>query len=201
MPSGGSKATAMGHTAGSHAVRDLDSTSTHDQPWPLRMIVRGFSRYAETVESLPFLERVKLIIVADFVLYSFLPGNFPITTIRLIGHADTDPERERREPGSVKRISEKRATLVQQFLQKEVALRGRTLRLAQVNPNPDMIRWVKSGVGSSEPDEANVLRKKTHANMTEADRKLNRRVQIFLEPGPWQYQNRQMRQERSGTPC
>jgi hypothetical protein len=86
----------MNYTVGNRTVVDLDSAATHDTPGPFRMIVRGFSRYAETAESLPLLERVKLAIVVDFILDSFLPGNLPIMAVRLIGHADTDPDRERR---------------------------------------------------------------------------------------------------------
>jgi hypothetical protein len=38
-------------------------------------------------------------------------------------------------------------------------------------------------VGATQPAPENVKRHRTPANMTEADRKLNRRVEIFLEPG------------------
>jgi hypothetical protein len=174
----------MNYTGGNQAVVDLDSRATHEMQGPFRMIVRGFSRYAETAESLPLLERIKLTIVADFVVESFVPGNLPIIGMRLIGHADTDPERERRDPGSVKRISEKRAAEIERYLKREIGLRTWMSRVVKVGPTPDQIRWNSSGVGSTEPDEANVARKKTHANMTEQDRKLNRRARIFLEPGP-----------------
>jgi hypothetical protein len=173
----------MNYTGGNQAVVDLDRAATHKMPGPFRMIIRGFSRYAEKVEALPLTERIKLVIVIDFVVESFLPGNLPITGIQLIGHADTDPDRERREPGSVKRISENRATEIERYLRKEIALRTWMSRIVSVGPTPDKIRWSSSGVGSSEPDEENVKRKKTHSNMTERDRKLNRRVRIFLDPG------------------
>src|SRR4030095_9189878 len=100
----------MNYLGGNQVVIDLDSRSTHDMLGPFRMVVRGFSRYAETAHSLPLLEQIKLVIVADFVVESFLPGNLPVTGMRLIGHADTDPEREHREPGFLQRISEKRAS-------------------------------------------------------------------------------------------
>jgi hypothetical protein len=47
----------------------------------------------------------------------------------------------------------------------------------------DSIDWRVRGVGASQPAAENVRRKKTPANMTEDDRKLNRRVEIILEPG------------------
>jgi hypothetical protein len=173
----------VNYTGANQAVVDLDFNATHNMPGPFRMVVRGFSRYAETVGSLPLLERIKLAIVTDFVVDSFLPGNLPIVGMRLIGHADTDPDRERREPGSVKRISEKRAAEIERYLKRDVGVRAWMSRLGKDGPNPDKIHWDSSGVGSSQPDEENVKRKKTHANMTEQDRKLNRRVRIFLEPG------------------
>ena len=46
-----------------------------------------------------------------------------------------------------------------------------------------MIDWQSSGVGAAEPDTQNVKRHRTPANMTEEDRKLNRRVEIYLAPG------------------
>jgi hypothetical protein len=88
------------------------------------------------------------------------------------------------EPGSVKRISEKRAADIERYLKRDISVRSWMFRIVKVGSNPDQIRWASSGVGSTEPDEENVRRKKTHANMTEEDRKLNRRVQILLDPGP-----------------
>ena len=81
----------MKYTGRNQAIFDLDRFSRHDMPGPFRMVIHKFSRYAETVESLPLLERMKLVLVTDFVVESFLPGNLPIMSIQLIGHADTDP--------------------------------------------------------------------------------------------------------------
>ena len=152
-------------------------------PGPFRMIVRGFSRYAETVESLPIFERIKLVIVVDFVIESFIPGNLPIVGMRLIGHADTDPAREKREPGFVQKISVKRAVEIEKDLKKDIARGTWMNRGLKTGPRPDQIRWLSSGVGSSKPAEENVRHHKTPANMTEEDRKLNRRVEVILEPG------------------
>jgi hypothetical protein len=172
----------MDYTGGNQLIVDLDMNSTHDTQGPFRTVVRGFSRYAETVDSLPLLERIKMVIVTDFVIESFLPGNLPIVGMRLIGHADTDPQREQREPGFVQGISEKRAAEIERVLRKDIA-RGTWIYVGRVGPTPDKIRWAVSGVGASQPDEENVKRKKTHANMTEQDRKLNRRVEILLAAG------------------
>ena len=169
----------MKYTGRNQAIFDLDRFSRHDMPGPFRMVIHKFSRYAKTVESLPLLERMKLVLVTDFVVESFLPGNLPIMSIQLIGHADTDPQREQREPGFVQRTSKKRADLVLRYLKDDVAWRTGIWLLRS-----DKIAWVPSGVGASDPAEENRKRKKTHANMTEQDRELNRRVEIFLEPGP-----------------
>jgi hypothetical protein len=173
----------MNYLGGNQVVIDLDSRSTHDMLGPFRMVVRGFSRYAETAHSLPLLEQIKLVIVADFVVESFLPGNLPVTGMRLIGHADTDPEREHREPGFLQRISEKRASEIARELKNRIAWATWMYSGRSSGPRPDQIRWLTSGVGDSQPDEENMKHGKTHANMIEADRKLNRRVRIFLEPG------------------
>lgn len=172
----------MDYIGTSPVAVDLDSRSTHSMQGPFRAVVHGFSRYAETVNSLPLLERIKLVIVTDFVIESFLPGNLPIMGVRLIGHADTDPQREQREPGFVQQISEKRASEIERDLKKDIARGTWTYTIVTTGPKPDQIQWVTSGVGASQPDEENVKRKKTHANMTEEDRKLNRRVEIILEP-------------------
>lgn len=178
----------MDYTGVNQVFFDLDSSSTHAMPGPFRMVVRGFSRYGDTVDSLPIPERTKLVIVTKFVLESFLPGNLPILGIRLVGHADTDPQREQREPGFIQRISEKRAAEIERYLKNDVARGSSTIIIFKnapvpAGPRPDQIRWQSSGVGASQPDEENKRGHKTHANMTEQDRQLNRRVQIFLEPG------------------
>lgn len=169
----------MKYVGGNQIVTPLDMFSRHDMLGPFRMVVHKFSRYAERVQSLPLLERMKLVLVTDFVVESFLPGNLPIASIQLIGHADTDPQREHRQPGFLMRISKKRAELVTDYLKKDVAWRtGIWLRTS------DKIAWLPSWVGADDPAEENRKRNKTHASMIEKDRELNRRVEIFLEPGP-----------------
>lgn len=174
----------MNYIGGNQVVVDLDSRSRHDMVGPFRIVVSGFSRYAETVHSLPLLERIKLVLVTDFVGESYLPGNLPIIGIRLIGHADTDPQGEQHEPGLERKISEKRVAAIENDLKDSIARSMWMHSGRNAGPKPDQIRWVSSGGGASQPNEENLKRGKTHANMTEQDRKLNRRVQIFLEPGP-----------------
>jgi len=49
-----------------------------------------------------------------------------------------------------------------------------------------MIDWkVLRGVGATQPDPENVRLRRTLENMTEEDRKRNRRVEIVLEPGDY----------------
>jgi hypothetical protein len=147
------------------------------------MVVHNCSRYAETVASLPILERIKLVVVIVFIVECFLPGNLPVMGVKLMGHADFDPERERREPGFLERISEKRAAEVLTELKNSVDRGTWVFGGRKAGPDPAQIRWLSWGVADREPAEENIKRKRTIANMTEADRMLNRRVEIFLEPG------------------
>jgi hypothetical protein len=73
-------------------VFDLDFSATHGSPGPFRMIVRGFSRYRTTVESLPILEKIRLVVTADFIAESFRLGSLPIVSAKIIGHADFDAQ-------------------------------------------------------------------------------------------------------------
>jgi hypothetical protein len=59
------------------------------------MIVREFSRYLTTVESLLILEETPLVVTADFITDSFRPGSLPIASVKIIGHADVDAQRGR----------------------------------------------------------------------------------------------------------
>jgi hypothetical protein len=167
-------------------VFDLDFNATHDSPGPFRMIVRGFSRYHTTVESLPILEKIRLVVTADFIAESFRPGSLPIVSVKIIGHADVDAQRGRSFEQSV---SETRARDVERDLRARVdrltwEFNPTSTPLRRTGPLASTIDWNSIGVGSTEPAPENVARHRTAANMTEADRKLNRRVEIFLEPGP-----------------
>jgi hypothetical protein len=145
--------------------------------------VQGFSRYGEPVESLPLDELIQLRVFTDFINGSFDPGSLPITGIHVIGHADTDLQKGK---AFEQRISETRARNVQTYLKREVE-RNATVnnRLVAGTPTATTINWkTVKGVGATQPSPENLKRGKTPANMTEEDRKRNRRVEIILEPGP-----------------
>jgi hypothetical protein len=149
------------------------------------MVVRNFPRYSKQLNTLPIDENIRLAVVADFIADSYSPGSMPIVGVQLIGHADEDAQRG---PQFEQQISKERAEAVEARLRNDVDRRTWTFSIVQTLPNPNVprpsaIQWTSTGVGASEPDEDNVRRRKTPANMAEQDRKLNRRVVIILEPG------------------
>jgi hypothetical protein len=133
-----------------------------DCPKPTGETVSGFSRYQNSVASLPPRERGKLAIVARSIVRSYSPGCQPVLSVQLVGHADVDPQRERREPGYLERISRERALAVKQALERLVNNRAISWRIS----------WSVAGVGASQLAVANPR--------TEQDRLRNRRVQIWL---------------------
>jgi hypothetical protein len=163
----------------------LDLATTHSLPGPFRMIIDGFSRHNSAVRSLPILQKIRLVVTADFIAESFRPGALPILGVKMVGHADADAQRGRSFEQS---ISETRARDVERELKARVAsltwkFNPTTTPLRNSRPVPDVIDWKSTGVGATQPAPENVRRHRTPANMTEADRMLNRRVQIILEPG------------------
>jgi hypothetical protein len=175
----------MGSATASSSAQDLSAFSPHNIPGLLRMVVHGFPRYQKTVASLDVLEYIKLRVTAEFIAESYKPGALPIIRVRLIGHADRDFQRGAKFEQD---ISEDRARQIRAMLQSEVARLTWTFSVVVTPtntgaPSPSDIDWVPTGVGASEPDPENVRRHKTPQNMNEADRKLNRRVEIILEPG------------------
>jgi hypothetical protein len=175
----------MKWTSPNQTVFDLDLSATHSSPGPFRMIIEGFSRYQSTVQSLPILQRIRLVVTADFIAESFRPGALPILGVKMVGHADADAQRGRSFEQS---ISETRARDIERELKARVTgltweFNPTTNPLRKSRPIPDIIDWKSSGVGATQPAPENVRRHRTSANMTEADRMLNRRVEIVLEPG------------------
>ena len=175
----------MKFTGQNQTIFELDLSATHTGTGPFRMIVRGFSRYRINVGSLEILERIRLVVTADFIAESFRPGNLPITGVKIIGHADFDAQRGRTFEHD---ISVTRAQDVERDLRERVdrltwEFNPIVTPLAQTGPMSRTIDWQSTGVGATKPAAENVKRHRTPANMTEADRKLNRRVEIFLEPG------------------
>ena len=175
----------MRYTGPTQKLVDLDAATTHGNPGPIRMVIRNFPRYAKHLNSLPIDENIRLVVVADFIAESYKPGSLPILGVRLVGHADKDFQRG---PHFEQQISEERAEIVETRLRNDVGIRTFSFNIVQTVPNPNVprpsaIQWISTGVGASEPDEENVRRHNTPANMNEEDRKRNRRVEIILEPG------------------
>src|SRR5689334_22937279 len=85
-------------------------------PEPASETVRGFSRYQNTVASLPSKEQTKLKKVAGLLIRSVRLGCPSIMSVQLTGHADFDPWREQREPGFMYKISLERALAVKNAL-------------------------------------------------------------------------------------
>jgi outer membrane protein OmpA-like peptidoglycan-associated protein len=145
-------------------------------PGPFHTIISGFSQYKTTIDSLPQEEREKVRAVADFVANSFEPGELPILSIKIIGHADKDWHGADYE----KKISEQRAQSAKDILSSEIGIRTLKFVLFKVppgRPTPSQIKWDVTGVGSTQ------MIKKNATQTTEADRKKNQRVEIILEPG------------------
>lgn len=131
-------------------------------PRPTRVTVSGFSRYSNSVASLPTSEQTRVKKVAGLIIRSFRPSCRPIIAVCLVGHADFDPLRERRDPGFMTRLSRARALAVRQALQRLINNRAISSRIA----------WDVLGAGASQL----VVQNPT----TEAGRRHNRRVEIRL---------------------
>jgi len=135
-------------------------------PGPTRETVSGFSRYSNSVASLPPNERTKVAKIARLIVQSFRGGCRPLLTVHLVGHADRDLQRERAEPGFMVRISRNRAMEVRQALERLIDNRAISSRIA----------WDVRGVGASRLAVPNPA--------TEQARMRNRRVELFLSSRP-----------------
>jgi outer membrane protein OmpA-like peptidoglycan-associated protein len=151
-------------------IAELEMTPTRcpvDEP----RTVREFDRYSEDISLLPNDQQKKLVdlSVAITKMVSGLPDvhapDLPEAQVLVAGHADLDAARERREPGFLKIISEKRALAAFCDLRSRVDLFSRT-----------RINWILVGRGVSALAVSNPR--------TEAERKCNRRVEIMLVPPP-----------------
>ena len=132
--------------------------------------VGGFSRYREEVRSLPPTEQARLERVAKLVVTSHTPGQRPIVTIRVVGHADFDTPRR---PVFEHKISGDRARNVLHALMAAIDRHAAaTLR----RPLSGQIRWEHFAMGATRP---------LHPTpRSEAERARNRRVEILLEAVP-----------------
>jgi outer membrane protein OmpA-like peptidoglycan-associated protein len=77
-------------------------------------VIRGFTQYSDDIRLLPPGEKNKLSAIAAEIARSRsgTPGVSPVTQVIVVGHADLDAARERREPGFLQLMSEKRALAV-----------------------------------------------------------------------------------------
>ncbi len=135
-------------------------------PGPVRETVSRFSRYKNSIAALPATERAKLAKIAGLIVTSFRGGCQRII-VRLVGHADRDLAKERRQPGFLASISRQRALAVRQALER--LINDRTIS--------SRIDWDVTGVGASSlvvPDPE---------NKPESLRALNRRVEMFVQTG------------------
>jgi protein involved in polysaccharide export with SLBB domain len=129
---------------------------------PTRITVSGFPRFSNSVAHLLPNEQAKIRNVAGLILRSFRPGCRPLSKVRLVGHADSDLQRERTEPGFMMRISGERALAVRRALERLLNNRALSSRIA----------WSIAGAGASQLAVPNAS--------TEAARRRNRCVQILL---------------------
>jgi len=170
-------------------VFDLTATTSHSSPGPFRMVLDSYPEDAATFDALPVLQKIRFFAIADFIAESFRPGCLPILGVKFVGHADQDAQRGH---AFEQAVSETRARDI------EHGLKARVDRLTwEFNPTTspltrrrvvDTIEWTSSGVGATRPALGNGCGGRTPAPMTEADRRLNRRVEIILEPGEMRIQ-------------
>jgi outer membrane protein OmpA-like peptidoglycan-associated protein len=131
-------------------------------PGPASETVGGFPRYQNTVASLSRTEQEKVKKIAGLIVSSVRLGCPSIVTVQLIGHADFDPGRERREPGFMHKISFQRALAVKAALERLIANPAISARVA----------WSASGVAATRLAVLNPR--------NEQERRLNRRVEVLF---------------------
>jgi hypothetical protein len=141
-----------------------------------RYVVDRYGQYRHDVRSLPPHARKIIWDAAGYVIESLL-SSWPVVAILLRGHADQDLLKtgEARLKFE-KEISEQRAQEVKDEF--DDALTTMSWRLAS-DPDArslDSIAWQVEGVGAT----MLVVRPRSHPPLTEAERSLNRRVEIFL---------------------
>ncbi len=124
------------------------------------------SRFSRYTNSVPLAERPKIQNVAQFIMDRFRRGCRKIT-VRLVGHADRDLVKERKQPGFLMAISRQRANAVKQAI--EAAIRNAAITSG--------ISWNVVGMGASSlvvPDPE---------NKPESEQARNRRVEITVDTG------------------
>lgn len=129
---------------------------------PKRETVSRFPRHQDVVKLLPAQEQQKIDRIARLIVQSFLLGVQSIRTVRLVGHADRDPQMGSQFEA---KISASRVSELQQALIKSI-------------DNPAIatqIQWQLSSAGATQPIVPNPK--------SEEERSRNRRVDLWLYPG------------------
>src|SRR4051812_49069594 len=119
---------------GHGALLEQDAAASKAAP---AVIVRGFSRYSNAVDSLPATERAKIDDLGRRLVASYRSRR-PIRVVRLIGHADRD---QARGTAFERKISEERADTVRQALLESMRRAARSSDVAA------QIHWQIAGVG------------------------------------------------------
>jgi outer membrane protein OmpA-like peptidoglycan-associated protein len=147
-----------------------------EQPPSYRETVSGFTRYSNSLETLPPRDRSKIEAIARRVVSSHRHGQGPlIRAIQIVGHADLDTPRR---PEVEQRMSLERALRVRTALAAAIERisRAESSSLPPLPPYSTRIQWDWSGVGASQPA--------VPLPRNEAERSRNRRVEIILTPPP-----------------
>ncbi|HEY9830852.1 MAG TPA: OmpA family protein [Stenomitos sp.] len=134
------------------------SSSTNSAVQPLmERTAYGWGQYRRRVEELPPDQQTVLVEVGTEIKNSFKQGRNPVHLVQVYGHADWDTPRN---PQREKQISDERALITTNWLKNDV---GSNIAA--------QIIWDVKGFGAN----------KLKANpTTEANRRQNRRVEIFL---------------------
>ena len=140
-------------------------------PIDIPTVIRGFSKYDDAISLLPQDQQNKLATLASEIAssQSGTSGANPVTQVIVVGHADIDPDIERRYPGFLQYVSEKRAHAVL------TDLNCRFLALTANSRNAGPLSgkdWIGVGRG------ARVLA--VPSPTTESERKCNRRAEVIL---------------------
>lgn len=135
----------------------------------VRATITGFNRYRNELASLPPTERGRIDQLARVVVDTHQRRQYPINSIRVIGHADFDTPRR---PIFETKVSDQRANSIALALRAAIDRYG--VRLAHSGaPLSRRIRWQRFGMGATIPA--------VKQPRTEAERLRNRRVDILLE--------------------
>jgi outer membrane protein OmpA-like peptidoglycan-associated protein len=135
-------------------------------PKTARETVSRFPRYSNRITALPPEEQAKVRRLVSQIVANQRAGCVPFMKIQLVGHADRDLARERREPGFMLRISRERAAAVRNELER--LLNNRALS--------SQIAWDVIGAADRQLVVANPR--------TELDRQRNRRVEVTISEKP-----------------